>query len=331
MVILIAVLIFCVMLSLGSGAVKFSASEYLSIFSDDSISQLSLIVFELRLPRAILTTSIGALLAMSGAVMQGLFRNPLADPSLIGVTAGGSLGASLMIFLGLSLSAFSVAVFQISFTVLGASVGGGLSVYLIYQLSTRAGRTSVVTMLLCGIALTALVGGINNLMLFFTDSETLRRMSLWRMGSLEGASYGSALFALCLSALTLILLMRFANTLNAFLLGESEARHLGIQVERAKKIFICTVAVATGCAVALAGTVAFVGLIVPHFLRLILGPDHRLLLPACAVGGSILLVVADTFARVLIAPTELPVGLLTALVGAPIFILLLLKSKSYSL
>jgi len=313
--------------SLYFGVVAISPMQLLLLLVSKADAQTSLIVLELRLPRALLTVSIGCLLSCSGAVMQGLFRNPLADPSLIGVTAGASLGASAVIFTGLNASFFSIAFLSMPATVIGASVGAAFSVYFIYRVSTRAHYTSVTTMLLVGIALTAFVGGITNFMLFFADSETLRRLSLWRMGSLDGATTISAIIALCFAMACVAVLVAYAKVLNAFLLGESEARHLGVPVEQAKKILIVLVAIATGFSVAFAGTIAFVGLVVPHIARLFIGPDHRFLIPVSALGGAILLLVADIFARTLVSPTELPVGLLTALIGAPFFIVLLIKPR----
>lgn len=328
-IILVALFSVAVVLSISLGVIAIPLREILTLFSSDIETSHRLIVVELRLPRTILTMSIGALLACSGAAMQGLFRNPLADPSLIGVTAGASLGASLAIFFGLSLNVLSDAApsSMLSATTVGACVGGIISVLFTYRLATKGSATSVVTMLLAGIALTAFVGGITSLLAFFSDNETLRKLNLWRMGSLEGAGFVDAGVAFVAALICCWVLYKHANTLNAFLLGESEARHLGIRVEHAKRIFILTVAIATGLSVALAGTIAFIGLIVPHILRIFVGPDHRLLIPACALGGSILLLTADTLARLAMAPTELPVGLLTSLIGAPFFIVLLMRQQ----
>ncbi|MGB5323816.1 MAG: iron chelate uptake ABC transporter family permease subunit [Pseudomonadales bacterium] len=284
------------------------------------------IVWQLRLPRVLLAACIGALLALGGAVMQGLFRNPLADPSLIGVTAGSIAGASAVIVLGSALSESLPGLPLVSF---GAFAGGLACAWLVYRLATDASGTSVSTMLLAGIALTALAGSFGSMLEFFADNSMLRRISVWRMGGLEGASYsGLALAASCL-LLLLFVLPRYSMALNLMLLGESEARHLGIAVEKLKWILVALVALATGIAVALAGAVAFVGLVVPHVVRLLAGPDHRYLLPLCAIAGALLLVAADALARSLIAPAELPVGILTALLGAPFFISLLRQRRQY--
>ncbi|MBC6428078.1 MAG: iron ABC transporter permease [Cellvibrionales bacterium] len=289
-----------------------------------------LILRELRAPRALLAAAVGAVLATSGAVLQGLFRNPLADPSLIGVSAGASVGASASILLGgylapslgawLSTSALS----GLSVITLGAFAGGMAAVGLVYRLSTRATTgTSVTTMLLVGIAISALAGALNNGMALLADNQMLRRMSLWQMGNLDLANWQRVQLCLAVGAAVALLLRGQAAGLNALLLGESEARHLGVDVERLKRRLILLTALGVGVATALVGTIAFIGLIVPHLVRLLAGPCHRSLLPASALLGAILLGLADLLARLLLAPTELPVGLLTAFLGAPFFLYLL--------
>lgn len=288
------------------------------------------IVLSLRLPRALLAATVGATLALCGACLQGLFRNPLADPSLIGVSAGASVGASLAIFFGSSSLLFSAGLGSLGGLTLVslAAFGGGLiTVWLVYRVASTASGTSVATMLLMGIAASALASSFTGLLDFFADNEMLRRMSLWRMGALESANYPRAGLMLLMLALLLLATRAIASGLNGLLLGESQARHLGIAVELLKTRLIILVAAGVGLSVALAGTIAFVGLVVPHIIRLWVGPDHRQLLPLSALGGAALLLLADTLARTLVAPTELPVGLVTALVGAPFFIYLLYKSR----
>ncbi|WP_339614829.1 iron ABC transporter permease [uncultured Gilvimarinus sp.] len=281
------------------------------------------IVHSIRLPRALLAASVGAILAISGAYLQGLFRNPLADPSLIGVTAGASVGASVAIVFGAGGLGF---VSGLSLVSLGAFGGGLLAVWLVYKVSSSINGTSVATMLLMGIAVSALAASLTGLMDYFADNEMLRRLSLWRMGGLDGANYWRAGIAAAVLLVMLLSMGGFSHALNTLLLGESQARHLGVDVERLKTRLIILVAGGVGVSVAMAGSIAFVGLVVPHMVRLWVGPDHRLLLPLSALGGASLLLLADTFARVVIAPTELPVGLVTAILGAPFFISLL-KSR----
>jgi iron complex transport system permease protein len=315
----------CGTVSLGLGD---SLVGLLDTLRNEEASQASVIVGQIRLPRALLGAIVGAILASSGAAMQGLFRNPLADPSLIGVTAGASLGASIAI-----VSAGGAISGYLGFTVvsLGAFLGGLLTVALVYRLAQSGSGTSVATMLLAGIAVTALAGSLGSLMEYYASNEMLRRISLWRMGGLDGANYQRLLVAGIVGLLVLGALPRFAAALNALLLGESEARHLGIDVNRIKWGLIVWVAVGVGASVALAGTIAFVGLVIPHIMRMLIGPDHRVLIPASALAGASLLLWADTVARTVIAPAELPVGVVTALIGVPFFISLLRRRHQYGM
>jgi iron complex transport system permease protein len=321
-----------IVLGLASGAVKLSPGEVAAglwaTLDGSNGGQAALIVGQIRLPRVLLAALMGAILAISGAAMQGLFRNPLADPSLIGVTAGASLGAALVIVLGGGLLEGYTALTLVSF---GAFAGGAVAVVLVYRLATSSSGTSVATMLLAGIAITALAGALGSLLEFHADNDMLRRISLWKMGGMDGANYPRLLVAVLVGAALLVALPRYAGTLNALLLGESEARHLGIDVDRAKIALITWVALGVGTSVALVGTIAFVGLVVPHIVRMLVGPDHRILLPASALAGAILLVVADTLSRLVLAPTELPVGIITALIGVPFFVSLLRQRHHYGM
>jgi len=294
----------------------------------DASSQSAVIVGQLRLPRILLAAVMGATLGMSGAAMQGLFRNPLADPSLIGVTAGASLGAALVIVMGSTALQGYVGLTLVS---VGAFIGGVIAVLFVYRLASSGNGTSVATMLLAGIAITALAGALGSLLEFFADNEMLRRISLWKMGGLDGANYPRLFVASTVTAAVLIALPRYASALNALLLGESEARHLGIDVDRVKIALIIWVAIGVGTSVAMVGTIAFVGLVVPHIVRMLIGPNHISLLPASALAGAILLLIADTLSRTLIAPTELPVGIITAIIGVPFFISLLRNRHHYGM
>lgn len=317
---------------LASGAVGLAMTDVLLGLKDtlfgESATQQALIVGQIRLPRVLLAAVMGATLGISGAAMQGLFRNPLADPSLIGVTAGASLGAALVIVTGGGLLQGYTGLTLVS---AGAFAGGVIAVLFVYRLATSPNGTSVATMLLAGIAITALAGATGSLLEFFADNDMLRRISLWKMGGMDGANYPRLLLAALVSFALLVALPRYAQALNALLLGESEARHLGIQVDHVKVALITWVAIGVGTSVALVGTIAFVGLVVPHMIRMLAGPDHRYLMPASALAGALLLVVADTLARVLVAPTELPVGVITTVVGVPFFISLLRKRHHYGM
>ena len=326
------------MLGLSTGAIPLSLADVVNALVEtilgDTQSQNSLIVGQLRLPRVLLAAVMGAGLGMSGAAMQGLFRNPLADPSLIGVTAGASLGAALVIVLGNTLLQGSLSLFGyagLSLISAGAFTGGLIAVFFVYRLASSDLGTSVSTMLLAGIAITALTGALSSLLEFYSDNEMLRRISIWKMGGLDGANYPRLWLASIVTTVVLVALPRYAKALNALLLGESEARHLGIDVDRVKLALIIWVAIGVGTSVAMVGTIAFVGLVVPHMMRMLIGPNHIYLLPASALAGAILLMLADTLSRIVIAPTELPVGIITAIIGVPFFISLLRNRHHYGM
>lgn len=324
----IAAVIFFVLLSLMLGAVAIPLKQMGLWFVGRADLQTELIIESLRLPRALLAAAVGALLGVCGAATQGLFRNPLADPSLIGVSAGAAAGASVVIVL---LNHLQWSFWGLSLVSLGAFAGAMLVVFLVYRLASGPAGTSVATMLLAGIAFAYLAGSLANILEFVADNQMLRQISLWRMGGLDGADpLRVMIIAVVLLGVFSVLYVQH-KALNALLLGESEARHLGIAVSRVKRHIIIAVAAGVGVSVALAGTISFVGLVVPHMVRMVVGPNHKYLLPMCACMGAVLLVVADILARVLLAPTELPVGLLTALIGAPVFISLLRKRHRYGM
>ena len=288
-------------------------------------TQTSSIVLDIRLPRIILALLVGAVLAVLGTVMQGLFRNPLADPSLIGVSGGASVGASVVIVLvGGSVASPLAGLSLISF---GAFIGGVISTLVVYRVATSGMGTSVTTMLLAGIAIGAIAGAFNSLLSYFSDNQMLRQISVWQMGNLGGANWLKVSIMLAVAAILAAVLPIQAKSLNALLLGESEARHLGVDVQRIKRKFIFLTALGVGVSVALAGLIGFVGLIIPHMVRLLIGPDHRWLVPATALAGASLLMIADSIARVVVLPAELPTGILTALLGAPFFIGLLIRQR----
>ena len=315
------------LISLVTGTVTITAIDVLNaLFGNEPHRQISTIIFDIRLPRIVMAIFVGAVLASTGAVMQGLFRNPLADPSLIGVSSGASVGATLMI---VTAGGFiqGGALVGLSLVAVGAFVGGFTATLLVYRLATSGIGTSVTTMLLAGIAIAALAGALNSLLSYFSDNDMLRQISLWQMGNLSGASWLKVGIMGSAAMLLLIFFPRDSRALNALLLGESEARHLGIDVQRVKRRLILLTALGVGISVALAGLVGFVGLIIPHMVRLAIGPDHRWLVPASALAGATLLVIADSLARIVVIPAELPTGILTALLGAPFFVALLLQQR----
>ena len=313
--------------SLTVGTVSISWLEVLdAIFGNASSAQIDTILFDIRLPRILLAIFVGAVLASTGAVMQGLFRNPLADPSLIGVSSGASVGASIMIVTAGG-AIQGGALVGLSLVSIGAFVGGFLATLLVYRLATSGMGTSVTTMLLAGIAIGALAGALNSLLSYFSDNDMLRQISLWQMGNLSGASWLKVSIMGVVAVLLMSLFPRDSKALNALLLGESEARHLGINVQWVKRRLIALTALGVGVSVAVAGLVGFVGLIMPHIIRLMIGPDHRWLIPASGLAGAVLLVIADSLARVVVIPAELPTGILTAILGAPFFVILLLQQR----
>ncbi|WP_372876844.1 FecCD family ABC transporter permease [Pseudomonas sp.] len=291
------------------------------------LEQAELILGQIRLPRTLLGLTVGAVLALCGVAMQGLFRNPLADPGLVGVSSGAALGAAVAIVGGAALGGLP-EVFAPYLLSLCAFIGGLGVTALVYRLGRRDGETSVATMLLAGIALTALAGAAIGLFTYLADDATLRTLTFWNLGSLNGASY-ARLWPLLLVTLAVALwLPRRARALNALLLGESEARHLGFAVERVKRELVLCTALGVGAAVAAAGMIGVIGRVVPQLMRLLVGPDHRVLLPASALAGASLLLLADLAARLLLAPAELPIGIVTALLGAPFFLYLLLRGRA---
>jgi len=276
-----------------------------------------------RAPRVLLAAMLGAGLAMGGAVMQGLFRNPLADPGLIGVSAGAALAAVGAIVLGPSVFGARAGLLGLWLLPIAAFTGGLGATLLITRLARRGGVTGVAMLLLAGVAVNALCGALTGLLIFMADDRQVRDITFWTLGSLAGARWVQLPVALALVLGPALLMLPLARALNALTLGEREAFHLGLRVEPAKRLAVALAAVAVSAGVALAGLIGFVGLVVPHLVRLAVGADHRLLLPGAALVGAALMVLADLAARSLAAPAELPVGVVTALIGAPFFLWLL--------
>lgn len=286
-----------------------------------------IVIMDIRLPRVVLGALVGAALAVSGAVMQGLFRNPLADPGIVGVSAGAGLGAALFIVLGNAALAPAMALLGIYAVPLAAFVGGLITTLLLYRIGTRGGVTSVATLLLAGIALGALTGAVTGLLVYAADDQQLRDLQFWGLGSLAGSNWEKVLSAAPIILAMLVCVPLLARGLNALTLGEAAASHIGIRVQRLKNLSIVLVAAATGASVAVSGGIGFVGIVVPHLLRLTIGPDHRYLLPASALLGACLLIAADTLARTIVAPAEMPIGIITAFAGAPFFLWILLRKR----
>ncbi len=323
-----ALLVACA-LSLQTGATDVRLTTLLAkLAQGEALSRMERVVlFDIRLPRLAMGALVGAALAVSGAVMQGLFRNPLADPGIVGVGAGAGLGAILAIVLGGLLPLSLARLVGPHLVPIAAFLGGWVGTLLLYKVATRHGRTSVATMLLAGIALAALAGALSGVLVYIADDSQLRDLTFWGLGSLAGASWAKVLAAGPLVLLALAASLTLGHGLNGLALGEATAAHIGIDVQRMKSVAILTVAGATGAAVAVAGGIGFIGIVVPHLLRLASGPDHRTLLPNAALLGATMLILADVIARVVIAPAELPIGIVTAVLGAPVFLWILLKRR----
>ncbi|MBX9719251.1 MAG: iron ABC transporter permease [Microbacteriaceae bacterium] len=276
-----------------------------------------------RFPRIVMGLAVGAALAVAGAVMQAVFGNPLAEPGVVGVSSGAALGASAAIALGASvLGGPGVALF--------AFLGGLLATLLVYAVARAGGRTEVVTLLLTGIAVNAIAQAGIAFVLFIADTASREQIVFWQLGSLGGSRWDQVALVALVAAVGIALALVLARRYDLLALGERNARHLGVDVERLRLVSIVLVALLTGAAVAFTGIIAFVGLVVPHLIRMIIGPAHRGLVLASAVGGGALLVVADLMTRNLVAGAELPIGMLTSLVGGPFFFWLLYRQRRRS-
>jgi iron complex transport system permease protein len=286
-----------------------------------------LVLWSIRIPRIAIAAMIGGMLGAAGAIMQGLFRNPLADPALVGVSSGGAFAAAAAIVVADSRFAHYVTFLQPFLLPLAAFCGSLLTTVMLYRISSRSGRTSIALFLLAGIAIAAIANAGIGLLVFIADDRQLRDITFWLLGSLSGATWSKATTIAPILLLGLIGMLFTSRGLDVLILGESEAFHAGIDVERLKRISIVLVSAMTGAAVSVCGVIGFIGIVVPHLLRLMIGPGHRLLLPASVGLGASLLVGADTLARTIVAPAEMPIGILTAAVGAPVFLLILLRQR----
>jgi iron complex transport system permease protein len=277
----------------------------------------------IRFPRIVMAMAVGAALAVAGAVMQAVFGNPLAEPGVVGVSAGAAFGAAIAIVTGLlAFGEWTIAVL--------AFAGGLGATLLVYGVSRAGGRTEVVTLLLTGIAVNAFGGAGLAFLLFMAGSASREQIVFWQLGSLSGSLWRESLLVLAVAAVGTVVAILLGRRYDILALGERNARHLGIDVERLRFASIVLVALLTGAAVAFVGIISFVGLVVPHLMRMLLGPSHRALLVSSAFGGALLIVVADLLSRTLIGGAELPIGLLTSLVGGPFFFVLLWRQRRAS-
>lgn len=321
--------------SLSIGQMFIPVSEIVAIFlkklglvtsvTIDSVHET--VLWSIRLPRLVMTTLIGVALGISGAALQGLFRNPLVEPGLIGVSSGASLAVvSVIVFgsvLGLDQHSLGMSVIMPLF----AFGGGLLATMLVMQIGRSMGPSTIAMLILAGVAVNALCGALMGLVIFNADENQLHMFMYWTLGDLGGANWSNLAFAAPILVVGSFFLLKYGNALNAIALGESEAFHMGVDVNRVKKSLVFLSALTVGTSVSLAGAIGFVGLVVPHLIRVTFHSDNKLVMPGSAIGGPLLLILADMIARTVYAPTELPIGVMTALIGTPFFIFLLIRSK----
>ena len=278
------------------------------------------IILQIRLPRVLVAGCVGAGLAVAGVVMQSIFRNPMADPGIIGVSSGGTLGGVVAIYFGLS----SIGSFM---TPLLGFVGAFLTLSIVYFISTSNGRTSILTLLLTGVAISSFLSACTSLLLTYSNVAQLQQILYWLMGDLNGRDWDHLKLMILPVLISCVIFYFYRQELDILLLGEEEAKNLGINVQLTRNILLIVASLLTGVCVSLTGAIGFVGLIVPHMIRFVVGPSHRLLIPASILGGGIFLIVADLIARLLIRPAELQIGIITAFFGAPFFIYLIILNK----
>ncbi|MET8694082.1 iron ABC transporter permease [Streptomyces bauhiniae] len=278
-------------------------------------------LWQIRMPRVVMSLLVGAVLATSGALMQGVFGNPLAEPGVVGVSSGAAVGAAFVIVAGVDVLG--------QFTVPAAAFAAGLaSVLAVYLLSRSGGRTEVVTLVLTGIAVNAVAGAGLAFCMFFGSQTARDQIVFWQLGSLNGSRWAYVVSALPFAVVGLTGAWLLARRLDLLALGDRAARHLGVDVERLRVTAIVLIAVMVAAAVAFSGVIGFVGLVVPHLIRMAIGPGHRALIPASMLGGAVLLALADVVARTAVAYADLPIGMLTALVGGPFFFWLLRNTRA---
>ncbi|MDN5477094.1 MAG: iron ABC transporter permease [Chryseobacterium sp.] len=285
------------------------------------------VIWEVRASRIVMAILIGSMLAVSGTSLQGLFKNPLATGEAIGLTSGATLLAAIAIVLGGYFKQYLPEVVQFSLVGISAFAGALLAMMLVYRISTSAGKTNVVMMLLSGVAITSIGFSITGFLIYISKDEQLRDLTFWNMGSLAAATWTKNIILAVVIVISYAILLPKGKALNAMMLGERDAQHLGINVEKLKRQIVIITSLMVGTCVAFSGTIGFVGLIVPYILRLLFKSNYVFILPLSAVLGSILLLIADTFSRSIVAPSELPIGILTSLIGGPVFIAILIKFK----
>lgn len=314
-------LIITILVCLTIGAVGIPVGRIIEILLGGGSTSERAIILNLRLPRVLLGALVGAALAVAGAAMQGVFRNPMASPYVLGISSGAAFGASIAIVMGASFTSGLLAVPTMAF------VFCFLTLLLVYGISrTKGGYVPVETLLLAGIAVGAFFTAMVSLMKYFSGDQ-LAAIVYWMMGGLWDAKWAHVAIALPLIALGTSIMLMMGRDLNTMMVGEEHALHLGLNVNQIRIVILLAASLVTAAAVSVSGVIGFVGLVIPHIARLLVGPDHRILIPASVLGGAIFMVWMDTLARTIIAPAELPVGIITAIIGAPFFIYLIISRR----
>ena len=328
------ILMITTLFSLTVGAVSIPVQDVIVIllkqlgfFQSTEVDHMfQVVLYSIRFPRILMTLLIGASLGVSGASLQGLFRNPLVEPSLIGVSGGSASAVVVVIVFGGSLAIPASGIAHDAVLSLAAFLGGLSATFLVLKLSNKRGKTNIAVLILIGVAVNAMAGAVIGLAIFYADENQLRTFTFWTLGDLGGATWDKLMVAAPLLVVSNSMLLLFAKPLNALALGEAEAFHLGVNTERTKRSIILLSALSVGVSVSMAGMIGFIGLIVPHVIRVSFFPDNKLVLPASILGGATLLIFSDIIARTIVTPAELPIGVVTALIGAPFFVVLLINA-----
>lgn len=335
-IILLVVLIALVLLSASVGAVSLSTWEIVNLIKHRMGAAVSVnsihegLFFEIRLPRTFLCVFVGAALSVSGALMQSLFRNPIVEPGLVGTSAGSALGAALLIVLGNNTFFTSIRFLGDLMMPLCAFLGGLVATLLVYYFSASLNRVNISIMILAGIAINAMANGITGFLAYIARDPQARSITFWSLGTLSGASWKTVWIVGSSTVAGFMLSLRFAKPLNALQLGDAEAGYLGVRTERLKILLILVNTLLVAVATSMVGIIAFVGLVVPHLLRILKGSDNRYLIIGSAMMGAIILILTDIICRIIIAPAEMPIGIVTAFIGAPVFLWLLYRFKRNS-
>ncbi len=310
-----------IVISLSSGEVKISWSNLPEIFSDKTGIEYTVLT-KIRLPRLILAIAVGGGLSLSGAILQGIYRNPLVEPYTLGISGGAALGVAIAIVFGFHAASFIMLP-------ISGFIGAMITLFLVYFLSVKKGGLSVNSMLLIGVMVSFVASSAMMFLMSITTTDNLQSIVFWVMGSLDESNIILIKIAFYSSVAGLVLTYFFAQPLNALRLGEMRAKHLGINTKVTVKLLFLVASLLTGIAVSVAGVIGFVGLVIPHLVRLIIGNDYRILIGGSFIGGAIFLILSDTIARTIISPNELPIGVITGFVGGLVFIVVLSRSKSH--